>query len=430
MSMIDRTLRGDAMPPLKVPGPLAEGSRLASGLLRIAEALALVVFLSFGIMWVQWQTRAPGFPNVSGDFVSFWTAGHLALAGKAADAYREVPHYAAQLALHGDPRRAYVAFFYPPVFLLPCAALALLNYLPALCTWLGTTCAGYVVALHGLLAKKCHAAPHLWVLFLAFPAVMVNAGFGQNGYLSAALFGGAAVWLDRRPELAGVCLGCLAYKPQLALIVPLTLGVAGRWRTLASASATVLVLAAVATWAFGLDVWQAFFADAGVAQHKWMEAPNLSYLQFLVTIYGALRLHGAALPLAYAAQAAVTVMAALVLMRALLLRPPGKRSGQAEIAALVACVPLCSPFMLEYDLVILAVPMAWLLGEALRHGFRRGEGIALTGAYLAPALFKVTAFDNALKLTVIASAALLFASILRRITVRPAAPSLAAATPS
>jgi hypothetical protein len=60
--------------------------------------------------------------------------------------------------------------------------------------------------------------------------------------------------------------------------------------------------------------------------------------------------------------------------------------------------------------------MAWLLGEALRDGFRRGEGIALVAAYLAPALFKVTAFDNALKLSVIAASALLFVVVLRRMT--------------
>ena len=41
--------------------------------------------------------------------------------------------------------------------------------------------------------------------------------------------------------------------------------------------------------------------------------------------------------------------------------------------------------MRDYDLVILAVPMAWLLGEALRDGFRRGEAVALLGAFLNPA---------------------------------------------
>jgi len=124
--------------------------------------------------------------------------------------------------------------------------------------------------------------------------------------------------------------------------------------------------------------------------------------------------------LAYAAQAVVSLAAAFMLVHALLRRPPGARSGRAEGAAIAACVPFCSPFMLEYDLVILAVPMAWLLSEALRDGFRRGERVALLGAYLTPALFKLTLFNNALKLGVIAAAALLFAAVLRRMTEKPA----------
>ena len=257
------------------------------------------------------------------------------------------------------------------------------------------------------------------MLFLGYPAVMVNAGFGQNGFLSTALLGGAAVWLDRRPTLAGLCLGCLAYKPQLALIVPLALAVAGRWRCFAVASATVLAMAAAATLAFGADVWPAFIAAMAEARRNWMEPANPLYLQYFITVYGAIRLHGGPLVLAYAAQGLVTVAAACLLLYALLRRPPGARSGMAEGAAIAACVPFCSPFMLEYDLVILAVPMAWLLSEALRDGFRRGEIAALIGAYLAPALFKITLFDNAMKLGVIVAAALLFAAVLRRMTENP-----------
>jgi hypothetical protein len=72
--------------------------------------------------------------------------------------------------------------------------------------------------------------------------------------------------------------------------------------------------------------------------------------------------------------------------------------------------------MLEYDLVILAVPMIWLLTEALRHGFRRGEGIALAAAFAAPILFKLTLLDNVMKISATAAAALLFAMVLRRMT--------------
>jgi hypothetical protein len=419
MSTIDPSSRVDTRSPFKMQGS-GKRSRLESYILRLGEALALVAFLSFCVMWVQWQTSAPRVSKVSGDFVSFWTAGRLALAGHAADAYREVPHFFEQLALHGDPDGwGYLAFFYPPFFLLLCAAFALLGYLPALSLWLATTCACYVAAIRALVPKGVREGERIWVLFLGYPAVMVNAGFGQNGFLSTALLGGAAVWLDRRPVMAGMCLGCLAYKPQLGIIVPLALAVAGRWRCFAVAGATVLALAAAATLAFGAGIWPAFIADMAEARGNWMEAAN-PFLEYWITVFGAVRLHDGPLALAYAAQAVVSVTAAFMLVRALLRRPPGARSGRAEGAAIAACVPFCSPFILEYDLVILAVPMAWLLGEALRGGFRRGERVALLGAYLAPVLCKVPLFANAMQPGVIAAAALLFAAVLRRMTEKPA----------
>jgi alpha-1,2-mannosyltransferase len=412
VSTINPPSRADVVSPFKVPGYGTE-SRLEFYLLRIGLALALVAFLSFCVMWVQWQS-APGVPRISGDFVSFWTAGQLALEGHAADAYQMVPHFLKQKAVHGDPDWPYLAFFYPPFFLLLCAGFALLGYLPALCLWLVTSCACYVAALRALLPKSLRAGEPVWVLLLGYPAVMVNAGFGQNGFLSTALLGGAAVWLDRRPVLAGMCLGCLSYKPQLGIIVPLALAVAGRWRCFAAAGATVLAMAAAATLAFGAEIWPSFFAGMREARLNWLEPINPPYLEFFITVYGAVRLHGGPLVLAYAAQAVVSVAAAFMLARALLLRPAGARSGRAEGAAIAACVPFCSPFMLEYDLVILAVPMAWLLGEGLRDGFRRGERATLLAVYLAPVLFKVMLFDNAMKLGVIAAAAMLFAAVLRR----------------
>jgi len=418
MSTTDPASCVDTISPFDVQGP-GKRSRLAFYLLRIGAILALVAFLSFCVMWAQWQTSAPGVSTVSGDFVSFWTAGQLALQGHAADAYSEVPHFFTQLALHKDPGWAYLAFFYPPYYLLLCAALALFPYLPALGLWLAASCAFYAVALRAMVPRGLREREGIWVLFLGYPAVMVNAGFGQNGFLSTALLGGAAVWLDRQPALAGMCLGCLAYKPQLGIVVPLALAVAGRWRCFAAAAATVLLLAAAATLAFGVDIWPAFIADMADAQHNWMEAYNPLYLRYWITVFGAVRLHDGSIALAYALQTAVSVTAVFMLVRTLRVRPPGARSGMAEIAAIAACIPFCSPFMLEYDLVILAVPMVWLLSEALRDGFRRGEGVALVAAYLAPVLFKVTLFDNAIKLSVVAAAALLFAMVLRRMTEKP-----------
>ena len=417
VSIINPPSRIDTISPFLAP-ECGKRPRLEFYLLRMGEGLALVACLSFCLMWVQWQS-VPGVPRISGDFVSFWSAGQLALEGHAADAYQRAPHFALQMAVHRTPDWPYLAFFYPPFFLLLCAGFALLGYLPALCLWLVTTCACYVAAMRALLPKGVREGEPVWVLLLGYPAVMVNAGFGQNGFLSTALLGGAAVWMDRRPVLAGMCLGCLAYKPQLGIIVPLALAAAGRWRCFAVAGATVLAMTAAATLAFGAGIWPPFIAGMAEARLNWMEPINANYLQFFITVYGAVRLHGGPLALAYAAQAAVSVAAAFMLVRALRRRPPGARSGRAEGAAIAACVPFCSPFMLEYDLVILAVPMAWLLSEGLRDGFRRGELAALLGTYLAPVLFKMTLFDNAMKLGVIAAAAMLFAAVLRRMTEKP-----------
>jgi hypothetical protein len=417
MSTIDPILSVDeAISPPKARRSSNQSQR-AHQLLCAGAVLALIVFGSFCVLWVQWQMDAPRISLVSGDFVSFWTAGELALEGHAADAYNEVPHFFKQVALHGDPDTwAYLAFFYPPYFLLLCAGLASLPYLAAVGLWLVTTCTAYAMALRAMVPKNLRDREAVWVLFLGYPAVLVNAGFGQNGFLSTALLGGAAVWLDRRPALAGICLGCLSYKPQLGIVVPLALAVAGRWRCFAAAAATVLVLAAAATAAFGADIWLAFLADMWDARHNWMEAYNPLYLRFWITVFGFVRLHDGSLLLAYGLQAVVSVTAILLLVRALLLRSPGARSGTAEVAALSACIPFCSPFMLEYDSVILAMPMIWLLCEALRNGFQRGEGVALAVAFAAPILFKFTFFDNVMKLSVMAAAALLYAMVLRRMT--------------
>jgi alpha-1,2-mannosyltransferase len=410
MSKINPSLRGDALSPF-VPGC---GKRLRPEfVLLMAQALALVAFLSFCVMWVQWQS-VPWVTKISGDFISFWSAGQLALEGHAADAYLRAPLFLKEVALHGNPGWGFIAFFYPPIFLLLSAGFALLGYFPALCLWLAATCAGYIAAMQALLPTRLRDGMPAWIVLLGYPAVMVNAGFGQNGFLSTALLGGGAVLMDRRPALAGVCLGCLAYKPQLGIIVPLALAVAGRWRCFAAAAATVLALAGAATLAFGMDIWPPFIANLAVARRDWMEPANPLYLQYWITVYGAVRLHGGPLALAYGAQTLATVVAAGALVFALLRRPPGVRSGRAEGAALAACVPFCSPFMLEYDLVILAVPMAWLLSEALRDGFRRGEIAALIAVYLAPVLFKLTLLSGALKISAIAASALLFAVVLRR----------------
>lgn len=254
----------------------------------------------------------------------------------------------------------------------------------------------------------------VWVLCLGYPAVMVNAGYGQNGFLNTALLAGAALWLDRRPVLAGICLGSLAYKPQLGVIIPLALAVMGRWRCFVAASATVIGLALLTTFLFGPGVWAAFLANLANAR-RWMEIDDPNYLGMWITVYGAIRFHGGPVALAYAAQAAISLAASVMLLWTLYRGRDGGLSGAGGLAAIAASIPFCSPFLLEYDLVVLAIPMAWLLAEALRTGFLPYERIILFATYIAPALFKIAGLGGVLRFGVILAPAALLLAVLRRL---------------
>ena len=106
----------------------------------------------------------------------------------------------------------------------------------ALAVWQAVTLGLYLLTIGAILKHSRPAAygrsdkprPTTWLwllLALAFPAVLINIGHGQNGFLTAALLGGALVVLDRRPLVAGILFGLLVYKPQYGLMIPLVLAV-------------------------------------------------------------------------------------------------------------------------------------------------------------------------------------------------------------
>ncbi|MBD0275749.1 MAG: DUF2029 domain-containing protein, partial [Acetobacteraceae bacterium] len=246
---------------------------------------------------------------LGGDFTCYFTASWLALRDGAALAYDHAAMRAAQIEVMGGDY-GFLPFFYPPLWLLLCLPFALFPYAVAHAAFVGGTafaCWRGFRALH----------PERWAVLplLAFPAFWTNATYGQNGFLSAALLAGAVHHLDKRPALAGICFGLLAYKPQLGLAVPLALAATGRWRVFAAATATVLCFAAAATLAFGAGIWGAWLGGAGMGRVG-MEQGAVQFERF-ASWFGAVRLAGGGIGTAYAVQAAVAVGAAVLLVAAL-----------------------------------------------------------------------------------------------------------------
>ena len=136
--------------------------------------------------------------------------------------------------------------------------------------------------------------------------MLINIGHGQNGFLTAALLGGALVQLDRRPLVAGILFGLLAYKPQFGLMIPIVLVASGRWRTFAAAAATVAVLALATTLAFGPHVWQAFLDSTRFTRLVALEQGDTGWYK-IQSLFAWARMWGAPIPLAYALQGALVV---------------------------------------------------------------------------------------------------------------------------
>jgi alpha-1,2-mannosyltransferase len=295
------------------------------------------------------------------DFVSFFAAGKLADAGAPQLAYDRQAHYAAeqQAAKQGVP---YNFFYYPPIFLIICAALARLPYLLAFVVFEAATLALYLLVAKHIVGNKGGAD---LVPVLAFPPVFWTIGMGQNAFLTAALFGAATLFIDRRPAVAGMLFGGLCYKPHFALLVPVAL-IAGRhWRAFAATFASAALLSSVSLFLFGRPTWDAFLIAAAASPGVY-ESGRIALGGF-VTPFGAVLLLGGGPAVAYAVQAIAAISAAV------LVAVVWHRADALPIRAsvLAAATLVAVPLAIVYDLMLASIAGLWLIrgGEIRLRGW-------------------------------------------------------------
>src|SRR5436305_11815836 len=188
---------------------------------------------------------------IGDDFINYFSGGYLTLHQRVAEIY----HWYAYHAFQEQLVRAWLSpnynYSYPPVALVLTLPFAVLPYLPALGLWL----IGGWYAFYRALRL---AAPNALLLALAAPAVFVNTYCGQNGVWTAAFLGGGLCLLARRPVIAGMLFGLQAYKPHLALMIPVALTAGRQWRAFAAAAVTVGLLLLASLALAGWDGWRAF----------------------------------------------------------------------------------------------------------------------------------------------------------------------------
>lgn len=99
-------------------------------------------------------------------------------------------------------------------------------------------------------------------------------------------------------------------------------------------------------------------------------------------------------------------------------RRPG---GEAEGALLVTATLLCTPFLLDYDLVCLALPLAWVFAQARRTGWLEWEKLVLLAGFVLPLGSRLLAGSAGLPVAPLVLVALLLVVARRCERVLPAA---------
>lgn len=346
------------------------------------RAYTLILFAAQVIGFAVWIGLSHGGLDPTGkplgtDFMSFYAASKLALSGHAAQVWDPYAHQAAQDAIFGR-QLGFWAFFYPPAYLLVCAPLALLPYGVSLCLWLAGTTGAAVALARQWLRQQAPITIGL-IPLLAFPALWINIGNGQNAALTTALFLGGCLWLDRRPFVAGLILGLLVIKPQLGLALPFVLAASGRWKTFAGAAAGAVALSLAAWGLVGTEGYLTFWHNSELARRT-LETGLVSPGR-MQSLFAALRVWNLPLWLAYGAQA---VLALGVIVSAGLIARRCKPDRYAVAALMVSATLLMSPFMLDYDLLLSAIPLGWLVMNGLKDGFRPWEKTLALVVFVLP----------------------------------------------
>jgi len=370
---------------------MADRHWINANTVRKGSKVMLAVFLLVFALGA-WVTNGFTDTRITGpgsDFSVFWGASHIALHEHPLHAYDidKIMVVINQFGTLEAGSERILPWLYPPTFLLVVLPLSLLPLWPSYLLFMLATGGLYVKATTRLLGDKVDAHQHAWMSVVSSPAVFVTVLMGQNSMLTAGLAATAVAWLDKRPVLAGVAIGLLAIKPQLALLFPVVLLVTRAWKTMASAAVTAVLFGAVSIAVCGWDTVPAFFQSAHWAETNLVEHGGTAWY-VMPTFLAAARAAGIGIKLAYAIQVSVAVLAMLATAAV------WRRTSDTglRVAALATATLLISPYVRAYELTWLVVAIAGYI----RHGIRFGLSSTERGLLIAAWLLPVFEFTNPL----------------------------------
>ncbi|GEM_PF-1990425 len=339
---------------------------------------AIYVLMFFFFLFSNVLDNGTGLSEFGIDFADYYTAGHMAISGELDNVYSVPAHRASMEQLLGVVVPFTLPWRYPPVFLLAIIPFSLLPFKISMVLWLGVTLALAAVAIYRMLPEK----RWLGALALGFPGVFMNFRWGQNGFLSAAILAAGVGALETNPVFGGAMLGLLVYKPQFAVFPFLTLLLTKRWKALLSGIGSALAISLVSLALFGAEQWVEFFRSLFVSSSNLMADESAIIAAIQVSVYNAMLVLTESPLVSILAQGLCsigTIIAVCWIFR---------KSSRFALkgAALVLGIPLAIPYFMQYDLMILAVPLVLLAYEYSQFGFRKKELLFTTLVWFLPVI--------------------------------------------
>jgi hypothetical protein len=301
------------------------------------------------------------------DFGWMWLSGRFAVSGNSVQIFDYPTFSGAQLAQFGHDNCSFITpYVYPPTYLFINYLLGFMPYIIAFTAWVMATLFLYGAAVYTIIPRRAAVIAAMSPLFVA-----VNVDFGHNAFITAALVGFSLALLERRPWLSGIFLGLLSYKPHIGLLFPLALLASQNWRALTSATVATVTLAIGAALAFGSEGWVSFLHT--LLDRQSSLSPDPAVPLALHSVFGLLRWTEASGPVAWGGHIFVAATVALTVCAVWTKRIP------FSLKAAVLCVgsAMVSPYILFYDLCVLAIGVAFLVRDGIARGFLPGERTAM-----------------------------------------------------
>ncbi|MFZ0808953.1 MAG: glycosyltransferase family 87 protein [Candidatus Sulfotelmatobacter sp.] len=389
---------------------LRSAAWLTTKRLRAHATILAVCWWSFYL----WTIATPGLRDRNGnikgtDFLHFYTLGFLADAHRGADLY-DISAQAA-LAAQRVPQAAGIRYLplYPPQVSILFAPFAYLSYPWALALWWTFSTAIYAACCHAV----WRVCPNLrgygrliCMLAIAYPGFFHLIAWGQTSALALACFTAAFLLLrERREFLAGLALGCLIFKPQLALAAAIVFVALGTWKVIAGAAISAAAELAVGVLYYGMQPLRNWFhVLRNVDRLMPLLEPKPYQTHSLRTFWTLLLPPGISLTL--------YVLSALVVLGLTIAcwRRKSADSLALPYSALLLATVLVAPHLTVYDLVILAPAFLlladWLLTQP-KTVLTNWSEMLLYFSYVLP-LLGFLAIGTHLQLSVVAMCALLY----------------------